>query len=62
MTKEEALSKVKGYLTDYLPSEDYEEIEEIVKALDQEPRINESYHPVIGGNAQNPPKIKSAEK
>lgn len=37
MIKEDALTKVKGYLTDYLPMEDSEEIEEIVKALSQEP-------------------------
>ena len=36
MTREEAISKVKGYLTDCLPSDDYEEVEEIVKALEQE--------------------------
>ncbi len=35
MTKEEALSKVKGYLTDLLPSEEYDEVEEIIKALKQ---------------------------
>lgn len=39
MTKEEALSKVKGYLTDYLPSDDYEEVEEIIKALEQKSTI-----------------------
>ena len=38
MTKEEAISKVKGYLTDYLPSDNYEEVEEIVKTLEQDPR------------------------
>ena len=38
MTREEALSKVKGYLTDYLSFDDYEEVEEIIKALEQEPR------------------------
>ena len=37
MTKEEALSKVKGYLTDLFPSEEYDEAEEIIKALEQEP-------------------------
>ena len=37
MTKEEAISRVKGYLTDYLPIEDYGDLEEIVKALEQEP-------------------------
>lgn len=36
MTKEEALLKVKGYLTDLLPSEEYDEVEEILKALGQE--------------------------
>lgn len=37
MTNEEALSKVKGYLTDLFPSEQYDEVEEIIKALEQEP-------------------------
>ncbi len=36
MTKEEALSKVRGYLTDLLPSEEYHEVEEIIKALEQD--------------------------
>lgn len=36
MTKKKAISKVKGYLTDYLPSDNYEEVEEIIKALEQE--------------------------
>lgn len=40
MTREEALSKVKGYLTDYLPSDNYEEVVEIIKALEQEPVID----------------------
>lgn len=35
MTREEALSKVKGYLTDLLPSEEYDEVEEIIRALEQ---------------------------
>ena len=35
MTKEEALKKVKGYLTDYLPLEDADEIDEIIEALEQ---------------------------
>lgn len=35
MTREEALVKVKGYLTDLLPSEDYDEVEEIMLALEQ---------------------------
>ena len=37
MTKEEALHRVKGYLTDIIPVEDYSEVEEIIKALKQEP-------------------------
>lgn len=40
MTKEEALLKVKGYLTDCLPSDNYEEVEEIIKALEQQPCEN----------------------
>lgn len=41
MTREQAINKIKGYLTDYLPIEDYEEAEEIVKALEQEPQESE---------------------
>lgn len=37
MTKEEAIRKVEGYLTDDFPIEDYGEVEEIIKALEQEP-------------------------
>lgn len=37
MTREEALRRVKGYLTDIIPAEDYSEVEEIVQALEQEP-------------------------
>ena len=33
MTKEDALIKVKGYLTDYLPIEDSNQIDEILEAL-----------------------------
>ena len=40
MTKEEALKKVKGYLTDYLPLEDADEIDEIIEALMQQPSEN----------------------
>ena len=36
MTREEAIKKVKSYLTDYLSIEDYKEIEEIIKALGKE--------------------------
>ena len=38
MTREEALYKVKGYLTNIIPAEDYSEVEEIIKALEQEPK------------------------
>lgn len=34
MTKEEALTKIKGYLTDYLPIDDSDLINEIIEALD----------------------------
>lgn len=37
MTREEAINKVKGCLTDYFPMEDYGEVEEIIKVLKQEP-------------------------
>lgn len=37
MTREEALKRVKGYLTDCLPLEDSGEIDEIMDALEQEP-------------------------
>ena len=37
MNREEALVKVRGYLTDLLPIEDYDEVEEIMTALKQEP-------------------------
>lgn len=37
MTREEALVKVRGYLTDLIPSEDYDEVEEIMLALEQQP-------------------------
>lgn len=40
MTREEAINKVEGYLTDYLPIEDHEELEEIIKALKQEPALD----------------------
>lgn len=40
MTREEALERVKGYLTDYLFSEDVDEIDEIMDALKQEPIID----------------------
>lgn len=38
MTKEEAINRVQGYLTDYLPIEQCGELEEIIKALEQEPK------------------------
>ena len=36
MTRDEALYRVKGYLTDIIPIENYSEVEEIIKALEQE--------------------------
>ena len=41
MTKEEALKRAKGYLTDYLPIEDSGELDEIMEALEQEPVVLE---------------------
>lgn len=38
MTREEALVKVRGYLTDLIPSEDCDEVEEIMLALEQQPK------------------------
>jgi hypothetical protein len=43
MTREEAIRRVKGYLTDCLPSDCYEEVEEIIKALEQEPILDKIY-------------------
>ena len=40
MTREEAINKVQGYLIDYLPIEDYEELDEIIKALEKEPILD----------------------
>ena len=37
MTRKEAIRKVEGCLTDYFPMEDYGEVEEIIKALEQQP-------------------------
>lgn len=39
ITHEEALRRVRGYLTDLLPIEDYDEVEEIMSALEQLPKI-----------------------
>ena len=44
MTSEEALKKVRGYLTDYLPLEDADEIDEIIEAL--EPSTTPSYNSI----------------
>ena len=35
MTREEAIRKVEGCLTDYFPMEDYGKVEEIIKALEK---------------------------
>lgn len=44
MRNEEALKKVRGYLTDYLPLEDADEIDEIIEAL--EPSVTPSYNSI----------------
>ena len=41
MTREEAIKRVKGYLTDCLPSDCYEEVEEVINALEQEPKTEQ---------------------
>lgn len=40
MTREEAIRKVEGCLTDYFPIKDYEKVEEIIKALKEKPCID----------------------
>ena len=40
MTREDAINRVQRYLTDYLPFEDLEELEEIIKALEQESMLD----------------------
>lgn len=40
MTREVALRKVRGYLTDYFSITDYNEVEEIMLALEQQPCEN----------------------
>lgn len=40
MTREEAIRKVEGCLTDYFPMEDYGKVEEIIKALKEKPCID----------------------
>ena len=40
MNKDEAIRKVESCLTDYFPIEDYGEVEEIIKALKEEPCEN----------------------
>ena len=41
MTREEAIKRVKGYLNDCLPADCYEEVEEIIEALEQEPKMEQ---------------------
>ena len=41
MTREEALRRVKGYLTDYLPIDDGGELDEIMEVLEQEPVLEQ---------------------
>ena len=41
MTREEAIKRVKGYLTDCLPTGCYEEVEEVINALEQEPKTEQ---------------------
>ena len=39
----------------------YEHFLDLPSVIPQEPKTKGSYHPIISGNAQNPPKVKSAE-
>lgn len=39
MQRKEALYKIKGYLSDYLPQEDADEIDELLEALSMKPLI-----------------------
>ena len=41
MTREEAIKRVKGYLTDCLHTDCYEEVEEVINALEQEPKMEQ---------------------
>lgn len=41
MTREEAIKRVKGYLTDCLPTDCYEEVEEVIEAIEQEPKMEQ---------------------
>ena len=55
MNREEAIEAIK----EAYGNSEY--TDEIIKALEQEPEQKGSYHPIISGNSQNPPKVKSAE-
>ena len=41
MTREEAIKRVKGYLSDCLPADCYEEVEEVIEAIEQEPKMEQ---------------------
>ena len=41
MTESEAIKRVKGYLTDCLPTDCYEEVEEVINALEQSPKTEQ---------------------
>ena len=41
MSREEAIKRVKGYLSDCLPTDCYEEIAEISEALEQSPKTEQ---------------------
>ena len=49
ITREEAINRVKGYLTDIIPIDGYSEVDEIVKALKQEPKTGYWTKSKIGG-------------
>ena len=60
MDREEAIRKVESCLTDYFPMEDYGKVEEIIKALKQEPcedaiskKAMLDYHQYLHGRMSN---------
>lgn len=60
MTNGEKLQEIFPYLTKQMLSEKVN-IFEWWNAEYKESIIKGSYHPIISGNTQNPPKVKSAE-
>ena len=62
MTRKEAIFKVKGYLTDYFSLDDYEEVEEIIEALEQEPTLDKIRAELIQSIQNGTLKIESGNE